>query len=74
MVGRRWQGGLTLGGTTGTLPKFAVVVGASGGIGRRAGFRFQWGDPSEFESLFAQRPSATREAIARPGDAEVAQW
>ena len=23
---------------------------ARGGIGRRAGFRFQWGDPSEFES------------------------
>jgi hypothetical protein len=27
---------------------------ARGGIGRRAGFRFQWGDPSEFESLRAQ--------------------
>ena len=28
--------------------------GANGGIGRRAGFRFQWGNPSEFESLLAQ--------------------
>ena len=27
---------------------------ASGGTGRRAGFRFQWGNPSEFESLLAQ--------------------
>jgi hypothetical protein len=26
---------------------------ASGGTGRRAGFRIQWGDPSEFESLLA---------------------
>jgi hypothetical protein len=27
---------------------------ASGGTGRRAGLRIQWGDPSEFESLLAQ--------------------
>ena len=26
---------------------------AYGEIGRRAGFRFQWGNPSEFESLYA---------------------
>ncbi len=28
---------------------------ASGGTGRRAGFRFQWGNPSEFESLLAHQ-------------------
>ena len=33
-------------------------AGARGGIGRRAGFRFQWGDPSEFESRRAHMASA----------------
>ena len=28
----------------------SIFLGESGGIGRRAGFRFQWGNPWEFES------------------------
>ena len=46
------------------------VPRASGGTGRRAGFRFQWGNPSEFESLLAH---AGPKAICRQR-AEVAQW
>ena len=34
--------------------KLRMTKWASGGTGRRAGFRFQWGNPSEFESLLAQ--------------------
>ncbi len=36
---------------------------AYGEIGRRAGFRFQWRNPSEFESLYAHHyliPSGVR--------------
>lgn len=43
---------------------------ASGGTGRRAGLRIQWGDPSEFESLLAQ----TVVPRAPTRHAEVAQW
>ena len=35
--------------------------GADGGIGRRAGFRIPWGDPSEFESRSAHGVTPTRD-------------
>ena len=50
---------------------------ASGGTGRRAGLRIQWGDPSEFESLLAHvllAPPAKAGGVTQEVDAEVAQW
>ncbi len=34
-----------------------VHMRAYGETGRRAGFRFQWGNPSEFKSLYAHQNS-----------------
>ncbi len=33
------------------------VLGAYGGIGRRASFRYWWGNPWKFESSYAHHPS-----------------
>ena len=50
---------------------FNGPVGGSrecGGTGRRAGFRFQWGNPWEFESLHSHHAVGVRGGIG-PGGA-----
>jgi hypothetical protein len=46
----------------------SIFLGESGGIGRRAGFRFQWGNPWEFESPLSHHGIlAVRRSLPNPG-------
>ena len=53
----------------------AEVRGESGGIGRRAGFRIQWGNPWEFESPLSHQNFARRSRLKkRRGEHLGNQW